>query len=240
MSKVKLDISMSLDGFVAGPDPTLEDPLGKGGEQLHEWIFGLASWREPHGRTGGERNADDDLVREGRESTGAVIMGRRMFSGGAGPWEDDPKATAGGVTSRPSTRRCSSSRTTSESRCRRRAEPRTTFVTDGIESALEQARDGGRRQGRPDRGRGGGGSAVSEGGTTGRDPAPRRAGAARRRRPALRRSRPRRREARAGRRGRVPEGHARSLPSGEVVRQTAGCHESSGTRHRLGSRSRPG
>ena len=92
MSKVKLDISMSLDGYVAGPDPTLEDPLGKGGEQLHEWIIGLASWREPHGRTGGERNADDDLVREGRESTGAVIMGRRMFSGGKGPWEDDPKA----------------------------------------------------------------------------------------------------------------------------------------------------
>ena len=50
MSKVKLDISMSLDGFVAGPNPTLEDPLGKGGEQLHEWIFGLASWREPHGQ----------------------------------------------------------------------------------------------------------------------------------------------------------------------------------------------
>ena len=67
MSKVKLDISMSLDGFVAGPDPTLEDPLGKGGEQLHEWIVRLASWREAHGRTGGERNAEDDLVREGRE-----------------------------------------------------------------------------------------------------------------------------------------------------------------------------
>ena len=55
---------MSLDGFVAGPNPTLEDPLGKGGEQLHEWVIRLASWREPHGWTGGERNADDDLVRE--------------------------------------------------------------------------------------------------------------------------------------------------------------------------------
>ena len=107
MSKVKLDISMSLDGFVAGPEPTLEDPLGKGGEQLHEWIFGLASWREAHGRTGGERNADDDLVREGRESTGAVIMGRRMFSGGEGPGRTTRTRTAGGATTRRSASPCS-------------------------------------------------------------------------------------------------------------------------------------
>ena len=83
---------MSLDGFVAGPNQTLEDPLGEHGEHLHEWIVGLESWREQHGREGGERNADDELVREMNERTGAFVMGRRMFSGGEGPWEDDPKA----------------------------------------------------------------------------------------------------------------------------------------------------
>jgi hypothetical protein len=59
MPRLTLDISMSLDGFIAGPNPTVEQPLGKGGERLHEWIFGLASWRERHGMSGGERNADD-------------------------------------------------------------------------------------------------------------------------------------------------------------------------------------
>ena len=140
MSKVKLDISMSLDGFVAGPDPTLEDPLGKGGEQLHEWIIGLASWREPHGRTGGERNADDDLVRESRESTGAVIMGRRMFSGGKGPWEDDPNANGWwgddppfGVPVFVLTHHERETLPMEDGNS-------FTFVTGGIESALEQAR----------------------------------------------------------------------------------------------------
>ena len=66
MGKVVLDISTSLDGYVAGPNPTLEEPLGQGGELLHEWIVGLASWRESHGREGGEANADSDLVAEGR------------------------------------------------------------------------------------------------------------------------------------------------------------------------------
>jgi dihydrofolate reductase len=92
MGKVFLDISTSLDGFVAGPNPTLEQPLGQDGERLHEWIFGTASWRELHGKQGGETNADDELVRESTARTGAVLMGRRMFSGGEGPWENDPMA----------------------------------------------------------------------------------------------------------------------------------------------------
>src|SRR3954451_14406928 len=87
-----LDISMSVDGFVAGPAPDMDDPLGRGGEQLHEWILGLASWRDPHGLEGGERTPDDDVVREGLARTGAVIMGRRMYSGGSGPWGQDPHA----------------------------------------------------------------------------------------------------------------------------------------------------
>ena len=88
-----LNITMSLDGFVAGPNPTLDDPLGEHGEDLHQWIIGLESWREQHGREGGERNTDDELMRELQDRSGAFVMGRRMFSGGDGPWEDDPKAS---------------------------------------------------------------------------------------------------------------------------------------------------
>ncbi|HEY3070560.1 MAG TPA: dihydrofolate reductase family protein [Gaiellaceae bacterium] len=92
MGKLRLDISMSLDGFVAGPDATVEEPLGKDGLRLHEWIFGLASWREMHGEPGGEKTVDDEVVRESWDGLGAVLMGRRMFSGGEGGWEGDPMA----------------------------------------------------------------------------------------------------------------------------------------------------
>jgi dihydrofolate reductase len=88
-----LNISMSLDGCVAGPNATLEEPLGEGGERLHDWITRLASWRAEHGHEGGETGADDELVRETQERTGAFVMGRRMFSSGEGPWEQDPKAS---------------------------------------------------------------------------------------------------------------------------------------------------
>jgi dihydrofolate reductase len=90
MTQVTLDITMSLDGYVAGPSPSLEDPLGANGMQLHEWVFPLATWRTMHGLEGGERNADDDLVARGLANLGAEIIGRRMFSGGEGPWESDP------------------------------------------------------------------------------------------------------------------------------------------------------
>ena len=92
MSKVIVDISMSLDGYVAGPDADLEEPLGIGGERLHEWLFGAASWRETHGMEGGETNASSDVVSENVAAQGAVVMGRRMYSSGSGAWEQDPKA----------------------------------------------------------------------------------------------------------------------------------------------------
>ena len=78
------NISVSLDGFVAGPNQTLEEPLGKGGEGLHEWVFRLKSWRDAHGMEGGETGPDDDVIAEAVERAGATIMGRRMFSSGAG------------------------------------------------------------------------------------------------------------------------------------------------------------
>src|SRR3954469_4880636 len=87
-----LEISMSLDGFVAGRNPTLEERLGEGGERLHDWVVRLPSWRRQPGLEGGESHADDELVAEASRSIGAHIMGRRMFSGGSGPWEQDPNA----------------------------------------------------------------------------------------------------------------------------------------------------
>ena len=79
MPKVIVDISTSLDGFVAGPNPTLDEPLGQHGEDLHEWAFAAASWRESHGQSGGEDNADSKVIEESVARTGAFVMGRRMF-----------------------------------------------------------------------------------------------------------------------------------------------------------------
>ena len=140
MSKVIVDISMSLDGYVAGPDADLEDPLGIGGERLHEWAFGAHSWREAHGLEGGERNADADVVEEGVKRTGAVVMGRRMYSGGSGPWEQDPKARGWWGDEPPF--HAPVFVLTHHAREPLPMEGGTTFnfVTDGIESAIEQAR----------------------------------------------------------------------------------------------------
>jgi dihydrofolate reductase len=140
MARLFLDISMSLDGFVAGPNPTLEEPLGESGEGLHEWVFPLASWRAPHGLEGGETGPDDDLVRERLARTGAVIMGRRMFSGGEGSWEDDPNADAWWGDNPPF--HVPVFVLTHHEREPVEKEGGTTFVfvNDGIESALGQAR----------------------------------------------------------------------------------------------------
>jgi dihydrofolate reductase len=136
---VTLDISMSLDGFVAGPNPSLEEPLGEGGERLHEWIVRLASWREYHGLEGGETGADDELAEEIVASIGAHVMGRRMFSGGAGPWEQDPKADGWWGDDPPFHHQVFV--LTHHEREPLSKEGGTTFhfVTDGIEAALKQA-----------------------------------------------------------------------------------------------------
>jgi dihydrofolate reductase len=140
MTRVTLDITMSLDGFVAGPNPTLEEPLGEGGERLHEWILGLATWREYHGLTGGETGVDDEIVAERVAATGAYIMGRRMFSGGEGPWEADPRADGWWGDDPPF--HVPVFVLTHHPRATVTKEGGTsfTFVTDGIEAALEQAR----------------------------------------------------------------------------------------------------
>jgi dihydrofolate reductase len=87
---VKCQISISADGFIAGPNPSEENPLGEGGEGLHEWVVKLEAWRRPHGKEGGEVNASTPIMEEAFGNTGAVVMGRGMFGGGPGPWGEDP------------------------------------------------------------------------------------------------------------------------------------------------------
>jgi dihydrofolate reductase len=140
MPKLRLTISVSLDGFVAGPNQSVNDPLGVGGMGLHEWVFGLRAWRAPHGLEGGEVNESNAIIEESTTNIGATIMGRNMFGGHPGPWAEDkpwngwwdedppfhhpvfvltsharkPLVLAGGTS--------------------------FTFVTEGIESALAQAK----------------------------------------------------------------------------------------------------
>ncbi len=139
MSRLRFKIAMSLDGFVAGPLQSVDHPIGIGGMRLHEWVFPLAVWRTMLGLEGGEVNESTRVVEESLANIGATVMGRNMFGGHPGPWVADrpwngwwgvdppfhhpvfvlthharePLVMAGGTT--------------------------FTFVTDGIESALEQA-----------------------------------------------------------------------------------------------------
>jgi dihydrofolate reductase len=159
MAKVTCDLSMSLDGYVAGPNQTLEEPLGHGGERLHEWAVRLEAFRERHGMEGGEPGPDNDIIEETLDASGAVVMGRRMFSGGDGPWEDDPNADGWWGDEPPF--RAPVFVLTHHAREPVQKEGGTSymFVTDGLESALDQARAG---AGRKDVQIGGGASVVQQ------------------------------------------------------------------------------
>ena len=137
MAVFKFNISMSLDGYVAGPDPSEDDPLGKGGEQLHEWAFELEAWRKPHGEKGGVVNESTAVFEELLENQGATVMGRNMFGGGPGPWADDP--WNGWWGDEPPFRQPVFVLTHHEREPLVLGDTTFTFVTDGIESALEQA-----------------------------------------------------------------------------------------------------
>jgi dihydrofolate reductase len=140
MSKLRCFMSMSLDGFVAGPRQSAEDPLGVGGLQLHEWTFPLAAWREGHGDEGGEVNASTPVVERRRENIGAVVMGRNMFGGGPGPWGDEQW---NGFWGDEPPYHAPVYVLTHHAREPQEMKGGTTFhfVTDGIESALEQAKE---------------------------------------------------------------------------------------------------
>ena len=140
MGKVVVDISMSLDGFVAGPNPTLEEPLGEKGEELHEWVVRTNYWRERHGLEGGEEDEDSEVIREASSSVGASVMGRKMFSGGSGPWESDPRSMGWWGDEPPF--HTPVFVLTHHAREPEEMKGGTTFffVTDGIEAAIQQAR----------------------------------------------------------------------------------------------------
>jgi dihydrofolate reductase len=138
MGKVTAEISVSLDGFVAGPTPTLEQPLGVGGDQLHEWVTHTRTFKQMHGQEGGDVDSDDELFAEAVRAQGAVVMGRRMFSGGEGPWEDDPN-DQGWWGDEPPFHKPVFVLTSHAREPLVLSETTFTFVTDGIESAIQQA-----------------------------------------------------------------------------------------------------
>ena len=140
MSKLRLRISMSLDGFVAGPDQSLDNPLGIGGERLHEWVFPLRVWRAMHGQEGGEANDSSRVLEESMAGLGATVMGRNMFGGHPGPW--DAKTPWKGWWGPNPPYHHPVFVLTHHARPSLEMEGGTTFhfVADGIESALAQAR----------------------------------------------------------------------------------------------------
>jgi dihydrofolate reductase len=140
VSELRCFISMSLDGFVAGPNQSAEEPLGVGGESLHEWIFALAVWRKEHGEKGGETNASTPVWERRNASLGAVVMGRNMFGGGPGPWGEDPWR---GFWGEDPPFHVPVFVITHHARDPLEMQGGTTFffVTDGIEAALEQAKE---------------------------------------------------------------------------------------------------
>ena len=135
-----MKISMSLDGFVAGPSQSVDNPLGIGGMRLHEWAFALEKWREQHGLEGGETNASTRVVEESVANIGATVMGRNMFGGHPGPW--DPKNPWNGWWGVDPPFHHPVFVLTHHKRKPLVLEGGTTFtfVTNGIEATLEQAR----------------------------------------------------------------------------------------------------
>ena len=159
MSKLRLKISMSLDGFVAGPDQSVSDPLGKGGMRLHEWVFALAAFRETHGMEGGEVNESTPVVEQSVANIGATVMGRNMFGGHPGPWSAE-KPWDGWWGPNPPFHHPVFV-LTHHARAPLEMEGGTTFhfVTDGIEAALDQAK---RAAGGKDVSLGGGAKAAQQ------------------------------------------------------------------------------
>ncbi len=90
MGMFRFQIAISLDGYVAGPLQSVTNPLGVRGLELHQWVFDLGVWRARTGQEGGEVNASTAVVEETQANVGAVVMGRNMFGGGPGPWSEDP------------------------------------------------------------------------------------------------------------------------------------------------------
>jgi dihydrofolate reductase len=139
MSRLRFRISISLDGYTAGPGQSASEPMGMGGMRLHEWVFPLDSWRSMQGLGSGEKNASDTLVHEWRRNIGATVMGRNMFGGHPGPW-DAKKPWNGWWGDEPPFHHPVFVITHHAREPLVLGETTFHFVTDGIESALAQAR----------------------------------------------------------------------------------------------------
>jgi dihydrofolate reductase len=140
MSKVRAHISVSLDGYVAGPNQSLENPLGERGEDLHEWLTSLKAWREAAGMKGGDENVSGAVVREANANVGAEIMGRGKFGPPKrGPWDDD--AWQGWWGDHPPFHKPVFVVTHHAREPLTLADTTFTFVTEGVEAALVQARE---------------------------------------------------------------------------------------------------
>jgi dihydrofolate reductase len=140
VSKLSLRISMSFDGYTSGPNQSLKEPLGVGGEGLHQWVVALRTWRAAHGQPGGEVNESTKVLENEIANIGATIMGRHMFGGHPGGW-DSEKPWRGWWGKNPPYHHPVFVLTHHE-RAPLTMEGDTTFhfVTNGIESALAQAR----------------------------------------------------------------------------------------------------
>jgi dihydrofolate reductase len=139
-SKLRFRISMSLDGFVAGPDQSVENPLGIGGMRLHEWAFALSAWRDPHGLGDGEVNESSKVLEESLTNIGATIMGRNMFGGHPGPWSARSPWSGWWGANPPFHHPVFVLTHHAREPLVLEGDNTFTFVTDGIESALDQAR----------------------------------------------------------------------------------------------------
>jgi dihydrofolate reductase len=140
MSKLRFRISTSLDGFVAGPNQSLQEPLGIGGEHLHEWVVALEAWRRAHDKTGGEVNESTAVMEEELANIGATIMGRNMFGGGPGTWSKTDPWNGWWGRSPPFHHSVFVLTHHAREALMMQGGTSFTFVTAGIESALEQAR----------------------------------------------------------------------------------------------------
>ena len=140
MSKLRFKISMSLDGFVAGPEQSVDNPIGIGGMRLHDWVFPLAAWRAPHGLADGEVNESSAVIEESVANIGATVMGRNMFGGHPGAWA--PEKPWNGWWGQDPPFHHPVFVLTHHARAALALDGGTTFtfVTDGIRSALDQAR----------------------------------------------------------------------------------------------------
>ncbi len=150
---------MSLDGYVAGPDQSVDNPLGIGGMRLHEWVFPLEAWRKMHDLEGGEANESTRVVEESLANIGASVMGRNMFGGHPGPWNPAKPWNGWWGADPPFHHPVFVLTHYARPPLELQGGNTFTFVTEGIEAALERAR---RAAGGQDVSLGGGASAARQ------------------------------------------------------------------------------